>query len=316
MRKLVVALSLSTLALGVTTAYFARELQRERARKASVASLAAAEIPAAAALPKPVADIVDTPQAASQIVAADGEDPDPWEREKRRVAATADRELAKLLDPAKRSAMLDEMKASSRSFYPQLAQVLQLSAFEYDRLLELLAEQQLTVREKVLRCALDPRCNFPGVDRAHRDSQELEVAALIGADRQQRLEKYQQSLNERSAVRQFRGRLPDKDHLSEAKSEQLITAIAEEHQRFEAGITQGGASVSGFNTGGVSFALSSEEAGAEKRLAEATEYLGRLRERASQILTPGQLTAFNEMLDEAFRQVQFHVRPDATPPEE
>ena len=319
MRKLVVALSLSTVTLAVTTAYFARELQRERAQKPGVAPPAVTEIPATAVMPNRSSDERDAPPAASPVAASDEESLDPMEQAKRRLAVSAEPELSRLQDPVKRRAMLDEIKASSRGFYPQLAQVLQLSDFEYDRLLELLAEQQLDVREMMLRCALDSRCKFPGVDRAYRESQELEVAALIGADRQQRLEKYQQSLNERSAVRQLRGRLPDKDHLSEAQAERLIAAISEEHQRFEAGIAEGGAGVSGYNTGGVSFVLSGEEAGAEKRLAEAKEYLGKVRERAAQVLTAGQLTVFDEMLDEGFRQVQFHLRQDgekSAPPED
>ena len=319
MRKLVAALSLSTVTFAATTAYFARELRRERANDASVAAAPVAENPALADTPKRSLEKSDTPPPLSPVAASSEESVDPWGEAKRRVAKNADRELAKLLDPAKRRAMLDETKAGSRRQFPQLAQVLQLSDFEYDRLLELLAEQQLAGHERMLRCALDSTCKFPGVDRAYHDSQELEVAALIGADRQQRLEKYQQSLNERSAVTQFRGGLPDKDRLSDAKAEQLIAAIAEEHQRFEAEIVQSGAGVSGLNTGGVSFALSPEEAGAEKRLAEGTEYLGRVRERATPILTAGQLAVFNEMLDEGLRQLQFHVRQDggkSTPSEE
>jgi hypothetical protein len=319
MRKLVAALSLSTVTFAATTAYFARELQRERANDARVATLPAAEQPATADTPQRSLNNNDAPPASPPVAASREENIDPMEDAKRRVAANADRELAKLLDPAKRRAMLDEMKAGSRGLYSQLAQVLQLSDFEYDRLLELLAEQQLAGHERMLRCALDSTCKFPGFDRAYRDSQELEVAALIGADRQQRLEKYQQSLDERNSVRQLRGRLPDKDHLSDAKAELLIAAIAEEHQRFEAAIVQSGAGVSGLNTGGVSFALSPEESGAEKRLAEATEYLGRVRERAAQILTAGQLAVFNEMLDEGFRGLQSHVRQDGektTPPED
>jgi predicted nucleic acid-binding protein len=54
--------------------------------------------------------------------------------------------------------------------------------------------------------------------------------------------------------------------------------------------------------------LSPEEAGAEKRLAEATEYSHKIRERAAQILTASQLAVYDEMQAEAMRQLQFSLR--------
>jgi hypothetical protein len=310
MRKLIVALSMSTVTLAATTAYFARELQRERSLKADVVPTAVAEKPANTPTPTPSADKGDARPAAPPAATSGEEELDPREAAKRRLALNAEQELAKLLDPAKRRTRLDEMKVSSRRHFPQLAQVLRLSDAEYDRLLELLAEQGIATHEMMLRCALDPGCKFPGIDSSYRDSQKLQVTALIGADRQLRLDKYLQSLNERNGVAQFRGRLPEKHYLSDAQSERLIAAIAEEHQRFEAEITQGGGGFSGYNTGGVSFVLSGEEAGVEKRLAEATEYVEKIRERAAQVLTAGQLAIYDEMLDEGFRDVQSHVREE------
>ena len=60
--------------------------------------------------------------------------------------------------------MLEEYKMMVRSLNPRLAQTLKMSGEEAERLIELLAQQQLDQQEKFARCSVDSSCDFA----AHR----------------------------------------------------------------------------------------------------------------------------------------------------
>jgi len=306
MRKLVVALSLISVTFAATTAYYATELRNERARNAAEVARRDAQVLAAAAArpvettPAPALAIASTPpapsaQSAESVATASPQGvADPDERVKRQLVEFSKRFLEQIADPARRAAMLAERRRGARTQYPRIAERLGLAPDEYERLLDLLAEQDFGYQERMSRCVLDPECNYRNFNRDDAKSRPLQIADLLGGDRAQRFEEYQNSLSEREIVTQLRARLTDNAYLSSELSESLILALADERARFEAEMRQTGTNTAGFGmTNGWIYYASGGSAA--ERLESATVYTRRMRDRAAQVLNADQLTVFEQM---------------------
>ncbi len=213
--------------------------------------------------------------------------------------------LARLQDPEQREEILAEYKMVSRNSNPRLAQVLQLTSEEYERLIELMAIGQVNSIEASSHCSLDPQCHAHGIGARQSDWKAQEIADLLGPERQQQFNEYRNSLSERESVAQLRERLDDAGYLADSQAESLIRALADERQRITADAS---GSLMGIGNGsGMAFVTVQTES-PEERFRSARENSQRLRARAAEVLTPEQLRVFNDMQDEVVLSARQQLR--------
>jgi hypothetical protein len=316
MRKPLIALSLLCAALAATCVHLAMELRAERARPPPLATAAAAA-PHDAATPDraPVTArgvAADPPAGAANHASMPESAEDRAATMKRNGGPRARWFLAQLQDPTLRQQLLEEWNGTVASGYPGLQKLLELGDTEFRRLLELLVQHSLVSQEKAARCTLEPTCNNMVIDTGLQEAQQLEIAALIGAGRQQRLIEYNKSGMERNTVSHLRVAMVDTEALSDRQAEMLISAFSHEHQQFEAELTQRGANLGGFAVTGANFVFASDAASIDVKLNDARSYAARLRERAAQILTPAQLKLFDEAQATGLERMRSWLRQDET----
>lgn len=308
MRAWLIALAITSATFAGTTAYFAHQLsvERERSSKSSpdiVASPTTAPAVAAspAARPSSAPTIAPSSDGKPAFVTATLVNGQPVsEAEIKRMQADYSRNfLAQLADPERRDEMLAEHKMMMRNSYPRVDQVVGLSPEEYARFLELSAQQLIDMQEVSAKCMVDPECKMSDAIPASNDSRKKQLDQLLGPERAQKLETYKNTMGEREAVSQLRGRLPDTMRLSDDKAEGLITALAEERDLIHRDAAQRGEGVSGFNIGAGMVFAPADGASFEERYESARQSSQRLRDRAAQYLNAEQMRAFNEMQDES-----------------
>jgi hypothetical protein len=304
MRKLVVALSLSTLFLAISTAYLVHELRLARASVPMSAAVAAQPgQPTSAAHPEAhaAAAITSAESGGDEnfptpvTTTSDGQTHTMTREQARANAVQQAREFLKTLaDPERRRAYLEENKNQMRANYPGLAKYLGLDEVAFDRFLEVLASQELTLREKVSHCALDASCRFPGYDDSIGESMRLEAEALVGAETYRKFESFRDSRQERESVALLRGRLGDTDHMSDAQAERLALALTDERKNLEKDQATRVDGLTSFGSGGISiYAGDNPEA-----IAAADALNRRMRDRAARELTAGQLAVYDQMRDD------------------
>ena len=317
MRKLVIALSLTSVALAASTIYFASELAIERGRLAGTQAadgaaaqpmpIAPAPVSATAPAPTASANPADNRKANAGFSSEPAVAPALTEADIRSAQAEYSRIiLTQLADPERREEMLAEHKMMMRYSYPRVDQVLGLSAAEHSKLLELFAQQQMDMQEASAHCMADPTCQLQDLHRSNADSRKSEINELLGPERAAMLETYKKTTGEREAVNQLRNRLPDVQRLSDADTELLVAALAEERELISREAPD--ARMNSFSMGAGLIFAPSEGGSFEERYETASRNSQRLRERAAQILNAEQMRAFNEMQDETLISLRAMLR--------
>jgi hypothetical protein len=217
--------------------------------------------------------------------------------------------LARYDDSSQRPALVEDARANARRQYARLKDQLRLSDNTFEQLIALLAEQQLDAQVSWARCAVDPRCDPDDSGRTPLNDRSQEFLALLGADRIDTFQQYRDSLVERDAVAQLRGRLPDTNFLPQAQADQLVAALAEERRRYSDEMTQQGAKLQGWGTNLGMLWYPDHARTVEQQLLEAAQYSQRLRTRAATLLSPAQLAAYVQMQEELLAQMAAHFRP-------
>jgi hypothetical protein len=325
MNKATKVLSLTTGLFFASTVYLAVKLHRRDAVSSDPSAIAAED--RAAARSSPVADdmratttlqpkdvagnaptgsaaITSSATAASaSAAAAASPDGDPAKHFARQLLARYD-------DSDQRVVLVSEARAAARRQYGRLKEQLRLSESTFEQLVGLLADQQLDAQVHWARCAVDPRCdpNDPTRGPAYRDRAD-EFLALLGAERIDAFNQYRDSLGERDAVAQLRGRLPDDSFLPQMQAEQLVSALAEERRRYSDEVSQQGSKLQGWGTNLGMLWYPDHARTVEQQLFEASQYSQRLRTRAAGVLSPAQFAAFVQMQEELLAQMAAHFRP-------
>jgi hypothetical protein len=318
MRKLVIALTLTSLAFAGSTVYFAHQLSVERERLAAI-PLPAGSVPTASKVPSPA-----PAAAAGQTVAKPAGNPPAQAPEfsgntvngqpiseadiKKMQAEYSRRFLERLADPERHEEMLAEYKVIMRNTYPRVDRVVGLSPEEYARFIELVAQQQIDTQEMHARCMTDPTCDVSNLYRNRPDSQRHELDELLGMERAQKFENYKNTMGEREAIAQLRNRLPDSQRLTDDKAEALIAALAEERDAIHRDAVQSGTGMNGFNIGAGMVFSSGDASTFEERYESAQRNSQRLRDRAAQHLSTEQMRAFNEMQEETLISLRGALR--------
>ena len=308
MRKLVLALGVSTAGFAASTLYFWRELQVERSTPQLVAS-APAMISAR--------DTSDQPSPAPGNSAAMSQPatapvartrPDAALAETETEAEARARSLAHMRtvfeDPLKREEMMRVSRDGFRRSFPRLAEHLGLTEDQYTRLVNQLAEHQMHWAERRYRCLLEPGCDEMTAMKGIGAERERELTDILGPEKYQQFNEYLDNQQERRAVMQLRGELPDALRMTDVQAEKLIAALGEERRRMLKEWEQGGAGFEAINSEYGEVYFPSTAQGLEQRVAEATELQRRQHDRAAQVLTAGQLKIFDARQAAALEQTR------------
>jgi hypothetical protein len=290
MRKLVIALAISTLTFAASTLYFWQAWQSERSKVASSPRPTVAE---PAAVP-PAIDAAPTNAGLTNTSSSNPAQPPELteEEQKARIRASLVAAIpnmrATLEDPDKRAATMSDIRKNNEKSMPRLARNLDLTEDEYDRLMNMLVEHEMHALEARYQCALAANCDVMASGRPVYQANRRELIDFLGAEKAQQFDNYRDNLAD------WRGDLPDSLRLSDAQTEKLVEVLGDERRRIAKEWEQRGAGENGMSNQYGSIQFPSTAQGAEQRIAEASEYQRRQRERAAQVLTAGQLEAFTE----------------------
>lgn len=308
----VIALALATVALGATSVYLRSELRDEREHvqslKAHIDELEKTRpVPpnpfaAAAPAPEPIVESSPAP-AATAVVRADATPPPltPPDAAFQSARAALMGRQRLLQDPEYRKAMLEQQKYALERMHPDLRSALQLQPEEADKLLELLAEQQLE-----FTALMPPGRNGRPEDLAEmqkrrdqiRQEFEARIAQTFGDTKLEQWQQYQKTLGARSQIRDLRVELAEAGiPLRESQIEPLVSSLAAEQQRRAQESQNYRAQLNALgNTTPANRIMSLEQ-----ELERTAEYHRRLHDAAAPYLSREQLRRFDQNLD---RQLQ------------
>jgi hypothetical protein len=221
--------------------------------------------------------------------------------QRQRAIDQARKFLAEIADPAGRARALEQHRAMLRIGTQGLADYLELDPDEFARFFELQAQHSLAQREIATRCMLEPNCVYRGPSDDLVAAQEREIASAFDADTVERYQYFMRSGNERQAVSELRGRLPDTARLSDAKADELVRVWVEESGRIQQDMKRVGYGIATQNSM-VYVVMDKDPDGA--RAAAAAEYNQRWRELAGTVLTPEQLAVYSRLQEEALEQAR------------
>jgi hypothetical protein len=323
MSRITVAFSLAVLGLAASAAWLAYQLHAAREELSALRTgPAPAASSSASALPVSTPTSIGPPPASFRI-SKPAADPDGRVDDRKVIRAALESQIpsmrATLENPETRAAFLHDYRAGDQKSMPRLAEHLGLTEDEYRRLLDRLAEHYIRNVEAQYQCALIPNCDPMTAISEQREANRRDLSDMLGADKAQQFYNYRDNIPERRSVAAFRGDLPDSLRLSDAQSEKLVEVLGDERRLVLNEWKQHGAKYGGIadETGSVSIYYPSTAQSVEQRVAEATEYQRRQRERAAQVLTAGQLEAFmqrqKDMLDMARDSLGHDVHSEVSP---
>jgi len=229
--------------------------------------------------------------------------------EREMIKGFATQWLAKYDDPVQRGTLLEESRLRLRRQYAALQEKLKLDANTYEQLLTVLAEQELVPQERYLRCVADPKCDMKDLQRRSYpgDDRSAEISALLG-ENEDEFTRYRDTMGDREAVAQLRGRLNESDALRDEQAEKLVAALSDENKRYRDEITQRGGTLNGWGTPMGMLYFSGDSNSVEQRLSDATAYSRRMRDRAATVLTTQQLKVFSQIQEELLAAMRATMR--------
>ena len=337
MSKSVIALVVATLTCGSASAYFWQELRAEREQtrvlQARVAELEKAHEPAPvvaavappvevpppvtapaneskATAPKPAVG-APAPAAAFAFLGSNGAtvrngrmDPEM----QRRMQENFDRQRALLKDPEYRELMRDQQKMGMRRMYGDMETMLGLSKEEADRVMDVLAEQQVRSMEQRPHFGMDGSQPDQAAIREQqrvfeetRRKNESELASALGS-KYGEWQEYQQSMWSRSQVMRLKETLSGSDDpLRQDQIKPLVQALAREQQQMQTN------SMRGQNANG--YARPENQLRMQEEWLERTaQSHERVRNAVSSLLSPAQMQQLQDQQEQEHKMQELNLR--------
>jgi hypothetical protein len=323
-------LAITSVALGISTTYFARELAIERELAESRPSTLAAW---RADVERPTGDFnvarsaggaMDTsfpssdpdaealsPETSSTAALRQAPAPTdaqcaPKPRKRPSLAERRAQWEKDLADPATRASIELQEKVELRWNNPGLATALGLDADQEEKLLDLLTRQQIEVRGFAYG---DPA---PHLGDVSHHSQEL--LALLGAEKMERYRKYQMTTPEQQQIRALRARLDEASTLREEQAAKLVEGMYAERKRYlesmkqQVGVEFAYSPTYPINVFSTQKSPSERLAFAEAQVERTEEFMKRIRNVAAGVLTPQQLRRYEQVQEAQRNQVHERLR--------
>jgi hypothetical protein len=326
MNKLVVVLAATTVAGASAALYYRRELVEQRARSAAVVPPAPASVPesasvpaTASAVPAPVATPPSAapPGTAKQIeesrstpVAESTPLEMPGDDRKSRTRKQASEFLERYDDPSRRGELRAQALERSREGVTEYAKKQDLGAEQFDRLVAVLADQELERRAAQARCLADPECDRPGAEYSELLARQKQTLIdMLGEHGFRDLQEVGAGQVDRRMAEAFARRLPQNIPWSPDQSAALafvlkdgrtaaVREMAAQRQHFR-----------GFgNQDGMSVLYADELPTLEARLASANTYAQKMHDHAATVLSGEQLRFFNQLQAELLSDLERFLR--------
>jgi hypothetical protein len=317
MKGLILLTSAVVLALVGTSVYLSIQLSVEREQRRGADSRAAALESRLEKLAhqQAVSAVARLPAPAKPARAQSGSVAPPTAsaaQEENALSPRGERLQRKLFDNASGQALLKaNLLADLKARNPELARRLNLTDAEHQKLLDLLAEQQLAQRSAFMGGTGPGPLDFEEARARERRA----VAALIGEERARKYEEYKKGAPDRQQVRWLRSRLGEVDSLTDEQATTLASALQEERELFSSELKDQFGGHAGFTMstmyGGVFMSPGGtvDEDGQERQLVDQMQsYNRRMKDRASRVLTTGQLKVFAEMQETQLAQQRVSLR--------
>lgn len=213
-------------------------------------------------------------------------------------------------DPEYREAMRTQQRLSMNSRYPDLGEALNLAPDQVDKLLDMLADQEIESMGRRFPLARPGEQPDQATLRAWNErvqneqkTREAQLTSLLGPAGMQDWNKYQQSLGARMEVKQMRGMLEASDPIRPDQVQPLVDAIAAEQRRSVEAQMQNARAVNGriqaqgsfvaFGAGGNSSTPADPVSLMERSLKQTEESHKREHDAVAPYLSPRQLKAFD-----------------------
>lgn len=316
MRNLTLPLAATTLIFAGSTLYFAMEAQRAQ-DAATLPDVIADEVPPAGfpaqstTATQPIAH-VDQPATSS----SEAESRQAMNNTAMRAYAESQvprwrriLENPRLLEKRRR-----EIAQNHKQLYAELRDYVALTDDEYRRYVDLLTELEMSSMVSQYQCAIDESCDVQAASEGARNERVRQVSALLGEERRQQVDNYMDNMQERSTAAYLRDMLPDTHPLSDSRARELVEALGAERRRFVQELLQSGAEPAAFYAAGSGATFSGSARSVEDKVLAVQDYQRRMRDRASHILEPAQLDAFEAMQAEALAAIraQWEAEPQST----
>lgn len=325
MNKLVAVLGTTTVGFAALTAYYAYELAQENKRTVPETAVVAAVAPPAPqlaesgprdsrvvqAMPAPA----KLPATAAPVLAKSVATAKPAAAKPVTNLSAADAEfLAMYVDARGRRTLIDEAIVDQRKLMQGAQRQVGFTDEEWQRVLEVKAEQQVERRAALLRCRADPNCKSPFTPEYLANERQA-VRDAVGEEKYAEYDQYMNTMIERRAVAELQKNLLGDLALPDQRAEELIAALADERVQAVKDMSVDGNRVAGMGVPN-GFAYYVESAPTlEARIQTANQYSQRMRDRAATILNGNQLTTFNQMQDQMLASLRaFLARKEAEPP--
>ena len=282
------------------TVYLARELARERERN-SAAYVESGPDAAALTPPRPESAAATPPPGQSATSAAAASAPqDDAHVDDRRSARNREqaKEFLRLYDmPETRAKLLEGQLENHRRIYSALRSELDIDPQRFERLIKLMAEQQLDRRVRMARCLANTACVRPDlVDSAVR---RQTVVDLIGEENMVKLEAYRLDRSRSGEFAKLQARLGPRLALSPQQLDELSSALYDETTRTRREIESHGHESGAFATNYGIIVYARDTKTIDERMTSAAASIDRMRTRAGALLNSEQLAVFNQAQDDA-----------------
>jgi hypothetical protein len=329
LNKLVAVLAASTAVSASAALYWRHQLVEERARNAlqvephappAGAAQAAAPVAPPATAQAPPENAASTakveapkPAAAGPLAPASSGLPDARPPISAKATAAQRKQAADFLkkydDPFGRNELRGQALERARRGLEGFDQERNLDAGTFEKLVALIADQELERRVAQSRCMADPQCEGPSAFADMFAAQRQSINDLIGAGGDAAVRDWNSTQSVRRMVKGFSARLPATAQLSETQSNAFVAALKTERDAAMQEWAMNHQPVQGFgNMDGMMVMYLSQPATTEDRLASAQVYVQRMKDRAATVLSGQQLMVYNQMQDELLFDLQRHLK--------
>jgi hypothetical protein len=236
---------------------------------------------------------------------------DPKARALARANEARTRMAKTLQDPTARELLRAQSKAEARSRSPDLGRALHLTAELEDKLIELLADQQMRQEETFARHAAGDEGFSSSDGGVLQQEEQEELISLLGSERFQQYQQYQAGVPERQQVQALRSLLDESNALTEDEATRLIATMREERDRYTSELTQDRVSyVLGYPFTPMSLEgdAAAQLAFAEGQISRTEAFMARIHDRAAAVLTANQLRRFGELQEELLTRDRAYVQ--------
>lgn len=331
MNKLAILFGTTTVGFAGLTFYYASELQKENEffdTQSTLVRAAPAPAPArsdSASMPSAQRPTTDVMAPGTSVPVSNAPVPQSGTAVDNPASGASSKPAAKMsasdldflrmyADPQGRRTLIEEALMDQRNGMRGLAEKLGLTEEHWQRVLEVLAENQVEGRAAILRCREDPTCKSPFTPQQLADQKQA-VRDAIGEDKYDDYDRYMKTMNERRAVAELQKQLTGSLALTADRAEALIAALVDEREAALRELTDNGGQVAGIGVQNGFVYYNANAPTLEARMESGIQYSNRMRERAATVLNGNQIVAFNLMQDQLMATLRSYLaRQQPQPP--